>query len=144
MPVTELTSKLDGAHGSTWLLTATPLRCKFGGAGGREAFDHDFRVVTRRFLAKVAQGEFMTLMPVGDVDIEYAFESNSDRPNRRHGIHVHAIVTAVHEAKGAQLDYNDIRSWLNAAVGCPVHFHARIAKNGSSLHNLRRYLSKQL
>jgi hypothetical protein len=126
------------------LLTATPLRCKFAAVGGRETFDHDFKVVIRRFLANVSGGEFFSAPPIGNIDIEYAFESNSGRPNRRHGIHVHAIVTAVHEAKGAQLDYNGIRQLLSAAVGCPVHFHARIAKNGSSLHNLRRYLSKQL
>jgi hypothetical protein len=131
-----------GGFASTWHLTVVPLRSKFGGCGGRENFERDFRVVARRVLNRVAQGDpaFFDQPCIGYPLVQYAFETGGR--TQRHGIHFHSIIQAVHAAKGARMDYAAIRSEFNSALACSHHVHGRIIKGVHSLDVLRSYLTK--
>jgi hypothetical protein len=142
MSAVEVTTLQSGPQGyaSTWLLTCVPLKCKYGSAENREAFYRDFRVVARRTLNALARGEHFNQTPIGPVEVQFAFEPGG----KRHGEHVHALITGLFPGKGAKLDYAWVRQQFNSALPCAHHVHGRLIKgaHSRSLQLALAYISK--
>jgi hypothetical protein len=131
-----------GGFATTWLLTLVPNRSKFGGVdGGRDSFEHSFRVLIRRMLNDIAAGQLFNMRPVGDgtVLVQYAFE----RGGKRHGLHCHALISGTFPARGAKLEYSAIRTRICGQLGSCVHVNARLLRGVMSLQHALRYVAKR-
>jgi hypothetical protein len=134
----------DSSFATTWLLSCTPCRNKYGShEGGREAFERTFQHEVRQLMHEFAQGsaDLYNVQPInGRALVQFAFERGSTR--HRNTLHCHALISAVHRGKGARLSYDIVRQRLNTALGSCVHVHGRVMRNVHSLATALRYISK--
>jgi hypothetical protein len=145
MPAIEITEQQNpSTFASSWLINLTPNKNKFGSTeGGREEYEHNFQVHVRRLMRDLASGspEFFNIAPIDSrAVVQFAFERGNTR--HRNTLHCHALVSAVHQSKGARLNYNAIRQRMCGNTQSCVWVHVRLMRNIHGLQHALRYIGK--